>query len=99
MSDSRTVLWDDKYIEKRWGKRPGFMSDLRARGQGPRFLRLSSRCVRYKPASVEAYENQQEFESIAASLASDFRAPAAEDEKSASEKSRFMVTTGNRQKI
>jgi hypothetical protein len=70
------ALWDDAAVEARWGKKPGFMSDLRARGQGPRFLRLSARTVRYRPEDVEAYEAAQEFGSIAASLASDFTAPA-----------------------
>jgi hypothetical protein len=72
-----TGLWGDRYIEdERWHTKPGYMSDLRRRGLGPRFLRLSTRVVRYRPEDVLAYEEQQGFHSIAASLASDFKAPA-----------------------
>jgi hypothetical protein len=76
VNNSPYVLLDDPAVEKRWGKKPGFMSDLRARGKGPRFLRLSARTVRYRPEDVLAYEEQQEFGSIAASMASNFTAPA-----------------------
>jgi hypothetical protein len=69
------VLWDDRDIEKRWKKKPGFMGDLRNRGLGPEFMRLSPRTVRYRPKKVIAYEEQQQFQSIAASMASDFKAP------------------------
>jgi hypothetical protein len=72
-------LWDDPYIEKRWKKKPGFMSDLRKEGRGPRFLRLSPRTVRYRPPDVRAYEDQQEFQNTAESLASDFKAPPPAD--------------------
>jgi hypothetical protein len=74
--DDNSVLWDDPTIEKRWGTEPGYMSDQRKKGQGPRFLRLSARVVRYRPKDVKAYEAQQEFNSIAESMASDFTAPA-----------------------
>ena len=77
MNKLPTVLWDDHYIEDRWGKKRGFMSDMRARGQGPRFLRLSARTARYKPEDVIAYEDGQGFSNTAASMASDFMAPPA----------------------
>jgi hypothetical protein len=70
------VLWDDRYIERRWGKKSGFMSDLRARGQGPAHLRLSARVVRYHPQDVLAYEAQQRFQNAAEGQASDFTAPS-----------------------
>jgi hypothetical protein len=76
MNKPPAPLWDDPYIEARWGKKPGFMSDLRARGQGPRFMRLSARTVRYRPEDVLAYEESQFFSSTAASLEADFKAPA-----------------------
>ena len=76
MNEPPQHLWDDSYVEKRWGKKPGFLSDMRARGQGPRFMRLSARTVRYWPRDVEEYEQQQFFSSTAASLDSDFKAPA-----------------------
>jgi hypothetical protein len=69
------VLWDDRYVEARWGKKPGFMSDLRSRGQGPAHLRLSARVVRYRPADVLAYEEQQRFQNAAEGQASSFAAP------------------------
>jgi hypothetical protein len=68
-------LWSDSDLEKRWGKKPGFASDLRARGQGPHFLRLSARTVRYRPEDVLAYEQQQRFGSIAESMTSEYLAP------------------------
>jgi hypothetical protein len=76
MNKPTTVLWGDRYIEERWDKKPGFMSDLRARGQGPAFLRLSARTIRYRPEDVLAYEEAQRFYNTAAGLASDFKAPA-----------------------
>ena len=71
MNESPAPLWDDRAVERRWGKGHGFMSDLRARGQGPAFLRLSARTIRYRPEAVIAYENQQE----GADATSDFKAP------------------------
>jgi hypothetical protein len=68
-------LWDDAVVEARWNKKPGFMSDLRARGQGPLFLRLSARTVRYRPEDVIAYEEAQRFGSIAESMATSYEAP------------------------
>jgi hypothetical protein len=76
-------LWTDSDVEERWGQKPGYMSDQRKKGQGPRFLRLSARCVRYRPEDVNAFEAQQEFSNSAASMASDFRAPASSSEDSA----------------
>jgi hypothetical protein len=102
MKQQPAALWSDGVVETRWDKKPGFMSDLRARGQGPRFLRLSKRTVRYRPEDVEAYEKAQEFGSIVASLASDFTAPAADSQPDVAEhpqrKQRFMVGTALRQK-
>ena len=67
------TLWNDRQIEARWGKRRGFMSDLRAKGQGPRFLRLSARTIRYREEDLCAYEDAQ----IDAAASSDFKAPAS----------------------
>jgi hypothetical protein len=78
-----TALLSDPDVEKRWGKKPGFMSDLRARGQGPRFLRLSPRTVRYRVSDIIAYENGQEFQNTAASMATDFTAPVQHAEAAA----------------
>jgi hypothetical protein len=75
-------LWSDSDVEKRWDKKPGFMSDLRARGQGPHFLRLSARTVRYRPEDVIAYEEAQRFGSIAESMTSNYEAPPKVDPSS-----------------
>jgi hypothetical protein len=69
------VLWTDEDVERRWQKKKGYMSDLRSRGMGPRFLRLGPRTVRHRPADIEAYEDQQEFSNTAESLETDFKAP------------------------
>ena len=78
MNKPPSTLWDDRYVEGRWGKKRGFLSDMRARGQGPRFMRLSARTVRYRPEDVIAYEEQQFFQSTAASMETDFKAPTAD---------------------
>jgi hypothetical protein len=98
MKQQPAALWDDPFIEARWGKKPGFMSDLRARGQGPRFLRLSARTIRYRPEDVTRYEDQQEFGNTAESMETDFTAPAADSQPIGGENSprkrRFSAETG-----
>jgi hypothetical protein len=76
MNPLSTPLLDDRDLEKRWGKKSGFVSDLRSRGLGPVFLRLSPRTVRYRPEDVLAYEEAQRFGSIAESMTSNYEAPA-----------------------
>jgi hypothetical protein len=77
------VLWSDADVEKRWQKKPGYMSDLRAKGQGPSHLRLSAKVVRYRPEDVIAYEEAQRFQTAAEGQASDYKAPVkAEPSKS-----------------
>jgi hypothetical protein len=82
--DLSTVLWDDTFIERRWSQSAGYMSALRQKAQGPRFLRLGARCVRYRPQDVIDYENAHEFGSTAESLASDFKAPPSSPVKPSS---------------
>jgi hypothetical protein len=84
MNHPPATLWNDAHIEARWGKKSGFMSDLRARGQGPHFLRLSARTVRYRPEDVIAYEEAQRFATIAESMASTYEAPPKVDPSSSS---------------
>jgi hypothetical protein len=71
-----TVLLKDSDVEAEWGKAHGYMSDLRARGLGPIFVRLGPRTVRYLREDLDAYIAQQRFHNVAESLASDFKAPA-----------------------
>ena len=49
----------------RWGRSPGYLANLRATGEGPRFITLSERIVRYKLADVEAFEMGKSRRSIA----------------------------------
>jgi hypothetical protein len=94
-----TALWDDPHIEARWGKKAGFMSDMRARGKGPKFLRLSARTVRYRAEDVLAYEAAQEFGNIAESLTSDFTAPPALDDEKPERHRRFLAVTETSKRI
>jgi hypothetical protein len=73
MNKEPAILRDDRYLEQKWGKRRGYLSDLRARGMGPAFLRLGPRCLRYTDEDIEAYEQAQRM----APVTSDFTAPSA----------------------
>jgi hypothetical protein len=52
---------DEKFLapdelEARWGAVAGYTSELRSRGDGPRFVRLSPRVIRYPLSEVRFYE-------------------------------------------
>jgi hypothetical protein len=67
------TLLSDRDVEAKWGVKRGHMAELRKRKIGPRYLRLSKRCIRHRPEDIEEYEKQQEN----APATSDFKVPAS----------------------
>lgn len=48
-------------LADRWGMTTGALAQQRFRGDGPVFVRVSARAVRYRLADVEAYEFAQRY--------------------------------------
>jgi hypothetical protein len=63
------TLWTDAQVEQRWNRKPGYCSELRARGAGPRFVRLSARAIRYRFSDIVEFEQRNTFQSNAEVLA------------------------------
>ena len=70
-SNPRTTFYSDAQLEARWGRSKGYMAELRAKGRGPKFTKLSERVVRYRGDHVEEYEEQNVFASNAEAMAAD----------------------------
>lgn len=71
MSDPKNTFWTDSELEARWRRKPGYLSELRAQGRGPKFTRLSPRVVVYRGDHVEAYEEANTFGSNAEAIVAD----------------------------
>ena len=65
------TLWSDAQLEERWNRKRGYCAELRARGAGPRFIRLSPRVIRYKYSDIIEYEENHTYSSSAEALAAD----------------------------
>jgi hypothetical protein len=68
LSGFSEALMTESQVEEHWGAASGYCAELRARGDGPEFIRLSPRCLRYRPNAVVAYERSNTFASNAAEL-------------------------------
>ena len=69
MTDPKNTFYSDAQLEARWGRKPGYLAELRAQGRGPRFTRLSPRVVRYSGDHVQEYEEANTFSSNAEAMA------------------------------
>lgn len=55
MSDRLTLLLDERAAATALGMTPRTMSNWRRVGGGPPFIRVSSRCIRYRVADLESW--------------------------------------------
>jgi len=69
VSDPSNTFLSEPELDARWGKKPGYSAELRARGEGPPFTRLSARVFRYRLDRVQEYEERRTFASNAEMLA------------------------------
>ncbi len=49
------VLLNEREVARIIGTTPRFLQQRRQAGTGPRFLRLSHRCVRYRKSDIDAW--------------------------------------------
>jgi hypothetical protein len=78
VSDPSNTFLSDTEVEIRWRRKSGYMVEQRARGGGPKFVRLSPRVVRYRLADLLEYEQRNTFSSNAeAMVAADDGPPEA----------------------
>jgi hypothetical protein len=70
-SDPDNTFLSDAQLEARWGRKPGYCAELRSRGAGPKFVRLSPRVIRYRLSAVQEHEQTNTFRSTAELLAAD----------------------------
>jgi predicted DNA-binding transcriptional regulator AlpA len=52
---TRAVLIDERDAADLIGLTPRFLQERRRTGDGPPFVRISSRCIRYRPSDIEAW--------------------------------------------
>jgi hypothetical protein len=77
MTDPKNTFLSDAQLESKWGRKPGYLAELRAQGRGPRFIRLSPRVVRYRGDHIEEYEEANTFTSNAEAMAAADDGPEA----------------------
>ena len=56
-------LLTDKQVADRLNVSVGTIRDWRYSGRGPQYIRISHRCVRYRPQDVEKWEKARIFSS------------------------------------
>ena len=69
MTDPKNTFWTDSQLEARWRRKPGYLAELRAKGIGPKFIRLSPRVVVHRGDHIEEYEETHTFASNAEAMA------------------------------
>ena len=47
------VLYSDVEIAKMFGLKAGLLRSMRMQGEGPRYLKFSNKCVRYRVSDME----------------------------------------------
>ena len=52
-------LLTEKQVAEQFGLTESFLRARRVRGGGPKFIRISHRCVRYAPQHVREYLNER----------------------------------------
>lgn len=55
MTHGNAVLLSEREAAAVLGLKPRTLENWRQSGDGPPFVRISSRCVRYRPADLEAW--------------------------------------------
>jgi predicted DNA-binding transcriptional regulator AlpA len=55
----QTTLLNQNDVANMLGLKPRTLEDYRVRGVGPRFVRISSRCIRYRLDDVQAWITAQ----------------------------------------
>ncbi len=68
-SDPRNTFLTEPQLDVRWGRKPGYAAELRARGKGPKFTRISARVVTYRLDHVQRHEENHTYSSNAEALA------------------------------
>ena len=59
MHDHGKILLTEAEAAERLGFTARFLQNRRTRGDGPRFVRVSARAVRYRPADLEQWAEQR----------------------------------------
>jgi predicted DNA-binding transcriptional regulator AlpA len=55
MTNTPSELWTTEQVAEFLGQRPRTIAEKRGRGDGPPYVKLSSRCVRYEAHAVRAW--------------------------------------------
>jgi predicted DNA-binding transcriptional regulator AlpA len=55
MQDNGSELWTTEQVAEFLGQKPRTLAEKRGRGDGPPYVKISARCVRYDPAVVRAW--------------------------------------------
>ena len=53
------ILLDERSAADALGVTPRALREWRRRGEGPRWVRISSRCIRYRPEDLRAWAEQR----------------------------------------
>lgn len=56
-------------LAERLGVSVGTLANMRWRGGGPPYIRMSGRCVRYRPSAVEKWISEREVSSTSEEIA------------------------------
>jgi predicted DNA-binding transcriptional regulator AlpA len=56
---TRSILVDERTAATMIDLTPRFLQERRRRGDGPPYVRISSRCVRYRPEDIEAWAEER----------------------------------------
>jgi hypothetical protein len=68
MTGHHDSFLSDADLDSRWQRKHGYAAELRAKGRGPRHVRLSPRVVRYRLSDVIEYERRLTFSSNAEAM-------------------------------
>jgi predicted DNA-binding transcriptional regulator AlpA len=56
---TRSILVDERTAATMIDMTPRFLQERRRRGNGPPFVQISSRCIRYRPEDIEAWAEER----------------------------------------
>lgn len=56
---------DEAQAAEALGVTPRFLADRRVKGGGPEYIRISHRCVRYRPEDLRAWLGERRYASTA----------------------------------
>lgn len=66
MHPTTRILLDEREAAESIGLTPRFLQARRVRGDGPPFVRISSRCIRYRPEDIRRWAEEHLAQSTSA---------------------------------